>query len=173
MLLAFTPWQGSWPRVLTIGLWGLKGTVDTGAHLHIFCSSGGSSTEQRANGRCHHSRIDKYYKSRATSLMMKTGHQRMDLFVAVLREYRNYISQDSYKTRLPNLTQLHLYRRRWHNAAKPSQGTDGKSSWWGVYTTSYPATWKDELCRESMSRQWKLQPMLLCRWSLGFVFWRK
>ena len=31
-----------------------------GAHLHIFCSSGGSGTDQRANGRCHRSRIDKY-----------------------------------------------------------------------------------------------------------------
>ena len=28
------------------------------ALLHIFYSSGGSGTDQRANGRCHHSRID-------------------------------------------------------------------------------------------------------------------
>ena len=57
---------------------------------------------------------------------MKTGHQRMDLFVAVLREYGNYISQDSYETSLPNLTQLHLYGRQCHNAAKSSQGFGGK-----------------------------------------------
>ena len=101
------------------------------------------------------------------------GHQRTDLFVAMLHEYGNYISQDSYETSPPNLTQLHLYGRRCHSAAKPSQGTGGRSSGWGVYTVSCPATWMDEHCRESTSRQWKLQPMLLCPWSLGFVFWRE
>ena len=33
-------------------------------------------------------------------------HQRTDLFVAVLHEYGNYTSQDSYETGPPNLTQL-------------------------------------------------------------------
>ena len=57
------------------------------------------------------------------------GHQRTDLCVAVLHEYGNYTSQDyNYETSPPNLTQLHLCRRQCHNAAKPSQGTGGRSS---------------------------------------------
>ena len=56
------------------------------------------------------------------------GHLRTDLFVAMLHEYGNYISQDSYEISPPNLTQLHLYGRRCHSAAKPSQGTGGRSS---------------------------------------------
>ena len=56
------------------------------------------------------------------------GHQRTDLFVAVLYEYGNYISKDSYETSPPNLTQLQLYGRRCHSTAKPSQGIGGRFS---------------------------------------------
>ena len=141
-----------------------------GAHPQSCCSSG---TDQRANGRRHRSRTDKHQKSWPTSVRTRMGHYRTNLPVAMLREYGNCTSQDPHGTSLANRTKPHPHGRRCHNAAKCSQGTGGKSSGWGVYTVSYPATWKDEHCRESTSRPWKLQPTLLCWWSLGFVFWRK